>query len=174
MQPIMEPLKVINNTGRVIVCVRVCTPQGPRKTDVLYIHTTRCVYSFPLHLHEHTQQHAFSCTYLHSGTRSRVMWPALESPLSSLCSASHAVTLRHTMCGCSLLLRHICTHTHTRCVGFVWVEKVENNDGFSCLSGRSHQDVCVRAPVCLWVSSVLMHFYTKVSTFFFYTLLSFT
>lgn len=116
---------------------------------------------FPLHLHAHMHQHAFSCTYLHSGTRTRVMWPALESPLSSLCAASHAVTLRHTTHACSSMCVYVlccsCISAHTLAAWALcgWRKWRTMMGSLVCLVACTR--TCVRAPVCLWISDALTH-----------------
>lgn len=145
----------------------VCAPRGPRKTDVFYIHISLMVvcrvslHLFPLHLHTHMPQRVFSCTCC---TRAHAHVSCDRTGVSSeffVCSLSRCHTQTHHtrvflyVCVCSLLLLRICTHS--RCVGFVWVEKVENNDGFSCLSGRSRQDVCECVFVSLRCSDALIH-----------------
>lgn len=114
----------------------------------IYIHTRTSAYS-----HVHT---ALGHTHV-SCDRTGVSSEFFVCSLSRCHTQTHHTCVFLHVCVCSLLLLRICTRT--RCVGFVWVEKVENNDGFSCLSGRSRQDVreCVRVFVSLRCSDALTH-----------------
>lgn len=154
-----------------IVCVRWASafPEGlVKQTCSISTLCGACRASlrlFPLHLHAHTHQHAFSCTYLHSGTRTRVMWLALESPQSSLCAASHAVTLRHTTHVCFSMCVYVlccsCISAHTHSLRGLCVGGESGEQWWVLLSVWSLAPGRVCAHLCVYESPVFWCTYTR-------------
>ncbi len=161
---IMAPLKVINNTGRVTVCVlSICAPRGPRKTDVFYIHISLMavcrvsLHLFPLHLHAHTQQCAYSCTYLLSGTHTHLSCD--RTGVSSeffVCSLSCCHTQTHHTHACSCMCVYVlccsCISAHTLAAWALcgWRKWRTMMGSLVCLVARVRMCVCVC--MCVFVS----------------------
>lgn len=116
----------------------------------IYIHTCTSVY-----FHVHTALgHTHTCHVT-----------ALESPLSSLCAASHAVTLRHTTHACSCMCVYVlccsCVSAHTLAAWALcgWRKWRTMMGSLVCLVARVR--TCVNVYVCVCESPVFWCTYTQ-------------